>query len=536
MRERSDADRREALSRVMRSPSESGKRSAGTPQRQYGVFVLFIMAVIVFAGILLWQRYFGGADGISVEVSDESAKQEEQGQEQVTERQPYIIPEYIRVLLMNSDYSSIYHDTVTIAATGGEIEITAESLMNAFSELQMRMQQEGLQIEKREKGYLIERKAGAEDAAYDKIGISSISRVCGTPSYRGSLYLYVWEGKLVLVNELKLEEYLYGVLPSEMPADYHEEALKAQAVCARTFACASMESPRYPAYEAHMDDSTSCQVYGNLAEHENTTRAVDATRGEILCFDKRPVSTYYYSTSSGLSGDIGVWQGYEADDFPYLSCRSLNAAHESVNLSDNTEFASYLAEKHDDFEEEHPWYRWSCTVAGIDADLIYEKLKERYLVKQEGIELVTDAAAGEAADGETGTEGELPHPGAIRNLYIAQRNASGCAVCLYIEGENCSYYVWGEYNIRYLLCDGNTTVIRQDGSEVTMNRILPSAYLILTPSLDKGLVIGYSISGGGYGHGVGMSQNGADAMAADGKDYREILGYYYIGTSLTSQE
>lgn len=65
-----------------------------------------------------------------------------------------------------------------------------------------------------------------------------------------------------------------------------------------------------------------------------------------------------------------------------------------------------------------------------------------------------------------------------------------------------------------------------------MNTILPSAYLILTPILDKEELLGYSIIGGGYGHGVGMSQNGADALAASGTGYQDILAYYYIGTEL----
>ena len=65
-----------------------------------------------------------------------------------------------------------------------------------------------------------------------------------------------------------------------------------------------------------------------------------------------------------------------------------------------------------------------------------------------------------------------------------------------------------EYNIRAVLCDGVTKVVRQDGSEVAMPNLLPSAFFVIEPSHDKKNVVGYNIIGGGFGHGVGMSQNG----------------------------
>ena len=73
-----------------------------------------------------------------------------------------------------------------------------------------------------------------------------------------------------------------------------------------------------------------------------------------------------------------------------------------------------------------------------------------------------------------------------------------------------------EYNIRAVLCDGVTKVVRQDGSEVAMPNLLPSAFFVIEPSHDKKNVVGYNIIGGGFGHGVGMSQNGAKNMALRG--------------------
>ena len=96
-----------------------------------------------------------------------------------------------------------------------------------------------------------------------KAKVETLHRGYGTPSYAGIIELRAAGDGLVLINELPLETYLEGVVPSEMPASYEPEALKAQAVCARSFACRQMESFGYPEYKAHVNDSTDYQVYGN---------------------------------------------------------------------------------------------------------------------------------------------------------------------------------------------------------------------------------------------------------------------------------
>lgn len=551
MEMRNDADRREELSRAMRRPDSGYGGSRKTHGHGNRLLFGLLLAALFCGGLFLWS-YANHKTPFYIFVGDQSAEQqseEKQGEtpeglqnglggtagQGETGQEPYEVPEMARVLLMTSDFSSIYHESLVLQGNLGEITVTAAGLRDAYDDTKAQLMQEEIILEKDGDCYILmpeepeqsqePGQTGTAQSDVRTLTIRSISRACGTPSYRGCLYLYIRNDHLVLVNELTLEEYLYGVLPSEMPASYQEEALKAQAVCARTYACSVMENPRYPEFQAQLDDSTSCQVYGNLAEHENTSKAVDATRGEILLFRERPVSTYYYSTSCGIGSDIGVWQGFSVEEYPYLTNRSQNSAHEELKLADDTEFAAYLAADHADTESGYPWYRWNCQISGVDADAIYEKLIERYRVKQEGVELV-------GADTSVLPADALPHPGRIQMLSIEKRNPSGCAVCLLIEGENCSYRVHGEYNVRYLLCDGNTTVTRQDGSTAVMSTILPSAYLILTPTLDKEELLGYSIMGGGYGHGVGMSQNGADALAASGMSYREILDYYYIGTDL----
>ncbi len=89
-----------------------------------------------------------------------------------------------------------------------------------------------------------------------------------------------------------------------------------------------------------------------------------------------------------------------------------------------------------------------------------------------------------------------------------------------------------EYNIRYLLAPVSTQITKQDGSLVDGFNLLPSAYCIFEKVIEKDKLSGFKISGGGYGHGVGMSQNGAKIMAGKQYTFDEILKYFYTGVDL----
>lgn len=104
---------------------------------------------------------------------------------------------------------------------------------------------------------------------------------------------------LYLVNELPLETYLACVVPSEMPSGYSTEALKAQAVCARTYACQELEVWAYPECEAHVDDSVSFQVYGNTDRSYSTDWAVAETAGQILTYGGEPTQRTIFPPPSG---------------------------------------------------------------------------------------------------------------------------------------------------------------------------------------------------------------------------------------------
>ena len=103
---------------------------------------------------------------------------------------------------------------------------------------------------------------------------------------------------------------------------------------------------------------------------------------------------------------------------------------------------------------------------------------------------------------------------------------------LVIETDAGSYKVISEYNIRAVLCDGQSKAVRQDGSEASCPNLLPSGFFIISTGKAGESVVGYSIIGGGFGHGVGMSQNGARQMAEAGRTAGEILRFFYADCNI----
>ncbi len=141
-----------------------------------------------------------------------------------------------------------------------------------------------------------------------KIRVESVNKQYGHPEYRGIFEIDLVDKALHIINELPLEEYLYSVVPSEMPTEYQKEALKAQAVCARSYAIKQMAGKRLAALGAHVDDSVSFQVYNNLREDAASIAAVNETKGQVVFAENQVAETYFYSVSAGVSAGIKeVW-------------------------------------------------------------------------------------------------------------------------------------------------------------------------------------------------------------------------------------
>lgn len=123
--------------------------------------------------------------------------------------------------------------------------------------------------------------------------------------YRGHLEWTERDGKLLTINWVSLDDYLKATLPREMPPNFHSEALKAQAVAARSFTFRRLN--RYRQWGYDLCDHAPCQVYGGVdAEHPNTNAAVDATAGEVLAFEGRVVEAVYTGNCGGHTAPIEV--------------------------------------------------------------------------------------------------------------------------------------------------------------------------------------------------------------------------------------
>ena len=99
---------------------------------------------------------------------------------------------------------------------------------------------------------------------------------------------------MIIVNEVGLEEYLYSVVPSEMPVKFGLESLKVQAIAARSYAVRSLKSRGYARLGAHVDDSTSSQMYNNIQEHPVAIQAVDETRGLVPVFEDQIIDSRFF--------------------------------------------------------------------------------------------------------------------------------------------------------------------------------------------------------------------------------------------------
>lgn len=446
--------------------------------------------------------------------------------------------ETIRVLLKNSDYQGIYHDRVELTC---DTDYTVQILSAANSQETVTLHTAGERMELTvPKGARLVVKPTVRTG---KMILTSIRRSQGIPAYRGSLELLWTEGGTVLINELPLEEYLYSVVPSEMPASYPQEALKAQAICARTYAYTHMQRAGYEALGAHVDDSSSYQVYNNILEQEEATAAVKATYGQLLVREDgvTPAETYYYSTSWGYGSDAHVWKTSAADSYGYIVSRHLSrgemgrvltgAAVETIgeamgpeDLTQEEIFAAAIRSTDPgDFEADEGWYRWTYTVKTLDPGRVLERLQNRYDTNDR---LVL------TRDGEDYVSSPIKSFQEIRNLTVLARGAGGVADELLIETDRDTYKIISENTIRYVLCDGETLVQRQDGSQVNAKTLLPSAFFTIEIAKEGETVVGYNLTGGGFGHGVGMSQNGARSMAAEGYGAGDILRFFYEGCSV----
>ncbi len=197
-------------------------------------------------------------------------------------------------------------------------------------------------------------------------------------SYRGDVWVRAVDGQIFVVNSLDLEEYLYGVIPKEISPSWSEQALRTQAVAARTYALYHMIKRKHEKYDVF--STTSSQVYGGkVSEHPSAISAVDQTKGEVLTCNGRLVLALYHANSGGRTEPMeNVWQG----GFTYLK---------SVE---------------DDFSIKRPGYSWNKK---IDKTVIENRLKKFGLDVSSIVDIVPV---------------ERTESGRIKKLGIIQENKS----------------------------------------------------------------------------------------------------------------
>lgn len=427
----------------------------------------------------------------------------------------------IRVLLHTSNYAQQFHQELTVTSDTdfrivyGTYPDRVEEQFTAGEEVTFLP----------ESGYLRgDRVLVIPDALTGRVILQNVERAAGSGAYAGQLELINCPEGIAVINELPLEEYLLSVVPSEMPAGFPEEALKAQAICARTYAYSRMQRAAYATLGAHVDDSVSFQVYNNIEPHPSTTRAVRETYGsKLFAPSGEPAETYYYSTSCGRGSDATVWKTAAAEKLTYLVAREIRPGGEVLqSIPTEEEFRRFISQPNDgDFEQEEPFYRWSYTLEELDGEELLQRLVEKHHTSPK---LVLTA---QGTSGEYVSESAPKQLGDVLELSILTRGPGGVVEKLLVRGTLGTYLVVSENAIRYVLNDGQTPAVLSNGKEYACPTLLPSGFFCIDVVTEEEVIRGFTLTGGGFGHGAGMSQNGAKHMALSGRNAEEILEFFY---------
>lgn len=339
--------------------------------------------------------------------------------------------------------------------------------------------------------------------------------------YRGSIEIRRYLEGFGVVNQVSLEQYLYGVVPSEMPASYEIEALRAQAVCARSYACIQLMKGDYASFAANVDDSTNYQVYNKKEEDEKTNLAVDDTIGEVIKYNGEIAETYYFSTSCGHTDDMGIWNQPVEEKDGYLAGTTLLTDGSEPDFSSEEAFATFIQNKDIvAFDSDASYFRWRAELdmAGC-IESVNQAVIERSQANPGNMQLIK-------ADGSAAVVNDVAGFGTVTGMKVIERSSGGCMKKLQISYEQGTVQVMSEYNVRYILGKAMKKLTDKDDKEVNM-ALMPSAYCTIIP-----VESGYVVYGGGYGHGMGMSQNGANGMAKIGMSYIDILMKFYQGITI----
>ena len=327
--------------------------------------------------------------------------------------------------------------------------------------------------------------------------------------YRGSIKLIKNNNNYYIINRVSLEEYLYGVVPKEIPSSAPLEALKAQAIVSRSYSLSNLNKHIKDGY--NLCDSTHCQVYGGYsAEKDSTNTAVDETKGMILEYNDRAVDAVFHSSSGGhTESSENVW----GTKIPYL-----------------------VAVK-DPFSLNAPNSNWNITFTN---SVIVNNLRNNNIEIQDliDIEVLDRTESGRAktikvvaSDKTVLLSGDkfrsiMGNSNFKSTLFSIEKNYDTDRVVKSTLSKNGIEEI--DFTSNAIMIMTNNGIKNLDKSSIDVLNSLGQTNINIDTHVSS-----FSFVGKGYGHGVGMSQYGAIEMAKEGYNYEQILQYYYKNIKIT---
>jgi SpoIID/LytB domain protein len=317
--------------------------------------------------------------------------------------------------------------------------------------------------------------------------------------YRGVIEVRIDNGgNLMAISELLLDDYLIGVIPSEMHYTYPIEALKAQAVAARSYTVAKLAN-RPSNDPIDFPATVQFQVYSGVTrESESTTKAVRETAGQVMKVGNRVIEAFFHSNSGGHTESKEYWMPPGEEYLvgaPVVDKKTARKFEFDLKRDKDVEqwVRNYPASWSnprgtgiDILDRNTRYFRWEVRYARRDLeDIIQRKL---------GFDI-----------------------GTLIDLQPLQRGVSGRITEIEILGSHRNHKVHGELNIRRVL------------SESALNSSCFAVDLVMG---DMGDPVEIILTGAGFGHGVGMDQTASGVMAVEGMKYKDILKHFYTGVSI----
>ena len=333
----------------------------------------------------------------------------------------------------------------------------------------------------------------------------------GENKYTGLIELLNYGGSMRVVSMVYLEDYVRGVVVSEVYNTWPAEALKSQAVVARSFTLYNGTKHKSEGFD--ICDGPHCQAYTGIGKAvEATDAAVRDTKGVIVAYDGKPALTTYHSSSGDITESASSAWGSVPEAYPYLT---------NVNVGFN-ECENYVNGK------------WSYTVSASElteyinskpeyAGILKGDVENIVCERKDGSEYVYKLTVSDASGNQIVVE-KSTH---VRN-FITKYCKSACFTISShstVKAGSKADYLLDSQNMYVISAQGEQTL----SSPSTNIEALTSEGLKTIPHTGERV---FTITGEGYGHGVGLSQYGAMTLAERGYDYRYILGLYYPGTEI----